>query len=318
LALIAKVAGLPFRAPDGFFFKRLSLRNSASRSSSDDAYAFRINNWTRSALKLPYNFNFSKIELELTTFCNLQCNNCDRSSPQAPSTENMSLEQIERFIRESVECGKKWRKIVLQGGEPLLHPQIYEILRMFVDYKRSFSPGTFIRVTTNGYGARVQQVIKDMPPEIFVMNTGKIPISREGHIKITGRPEPEFDTYHAAPIDIAQAAGREDIDYRMGCDIPQSCGMGLTRYGFYPCGAGASVDRVFGLDVGAKSLSAVNPADFREALDKLCRYCGHFKTRSRYKLKGVGPMTSGDQTTTLSWQRALGEYKNVVPRLTPY
>lgn len=230
----------------------------------------------------------------------------------------MSLDQIDRFIKESVSHGKKWRKIVLQGGEPLLHPNVQEILEMFVNYKKQHSPGTFLRITTNGYGAKVRKILETVPPEIFVMNTKKIPISKEGHIKITGRPEPEFDTYHSAAIDAVEASSGAGIDYRTGCSIPQTAGMGLTRYGYYPCGAGASVDRIFGFNVGAKSLAEISERGFRESLDKLCRHCGHFKAKGRYDLKAAVPLTSPEQVTSESWRVALEQFKERKDQLSEY
>lgn len=312
-----KAVALVFRAPDGVLFSRLAW-NSPTRSSSDFSYPFKVENAVRSALRLPFNFNFSKIEIELTTLCNLRCNNCDRSSGQAISSEMMSVDQVEHFIQESIAHRKKWRKIVIQGGEPLLHPEIDRILAMFVEYKRGFSPGTFIRITTNGYGPKVQKVIERVPPEIFVLNTAKIPISNEGHIKITGRPEPEFDTYHIAPVDVVEYEGFDDEDYKKGCRIPQTCGMALTRYGYFPCGAGASVARVFGLNVGVKSLSQVTRQQFRGSLGTLCRYCGHFKNKGRVDLPASVPVTSPDQVSSASWRAALETFRDKKEQLTLY
>lgn len=315
---IRKAVGLFFRAPDGYFFRRLSPANSPTRSSSDSSFVYRINTRLRDSLSLPFSFNFSKIEIELTTACNLKCNNCDRSSGQAPSTEAMSLEQIDKFLKDSIRHGKKWRKIILQGGEPLIHPNIHEIFEMFVRYKKDHSPGTYVRITTNGHGTRVQKVLENIPPEINVMNTGKIPISNDGHVKITGRPEGAFDTYHSATVDAVDATTGAGIDYRKGCSILRTGGLGLTRYGYYPCGAGASVDRVFGFNVGAKSLAEISDEGFRQSLDKLCRHCGHFKTKGRYELKTAAPLTSADQVTSESWRVALGQFKENRQRLSEF
>ncbi len=315
---LARGARLLVRTPDGILFNWLSLRNSPIRASSDRSVAYRLESRFRRMLGLPFMLNFSKVEIELTTLCNLSCNNCDRSSGQARSAEAMSVDQIARFISESIKHGKRWRKIVIQGGEPLLHPEILQILEMFVEYKKSFSPGTFLRITTNGWGSKVRDVLKSIPREVFVMNTGKIPKDDEGHVEITGRDEPMFDTYHSAPMDVLDATRYKSIDFSAGCRIAEECGIGLTRYGYFPCGAGASVARVFGLDVGVKSLAEMTTKQFRDSLDTLCRRCGHFKTCSRHESPESVSRQSSDQVTSVTWQGALETFKQRKDDLSVY
>ncbi|MFO7942560.1 MAG: transcription antitermination factor NusB, partial [Bacillota bacterium] len=55
---------------------------------------------------------------------------------------SICLDQIKSFIAESVKNDKKWPFIVLIGGEPTLHPDIYEICDLFVNYKKNHSPNT--------------------------------------------------------------------------------------------------------------------------------------------------------------------------------
>jgi ABC-type thiamine transport system substrate-binding protein len=63
--------------------------------------------------------------------------------------------------------------------------------------------------------------------------------------------------------------------------------MGLTSYGFYPCGAGASLDRVFRFNVGTKNLISVNNNSIQNQFNVLCRYCGHSPTKIRQKTKNA-------------------------------
>jgi MoaA/NifB/PqqE/SkfB family radical SAM enzyme len=72
--------------------------------------------------------NLNQIEIDITYECNLKCINCNRSSTQAPIKEGMTLEQIENFVRESVELNKKWKLINLLGGEPSIHKDFLEIV----------------------------------------------------------------------------------------------------------------------------------------------------------------------------------------------
>ena len=61
------------------------------------------------------------------TLCNLTCTHCFIScSPTNHTHEMMSLAQVEEYLREAEALGV--RDYGVTGGEPLLHPQIFEIL----------------------------------------------------------------------------------------------------------------------------------------------------------------------------------------------
>jgi hypothetical protein len=67
------------------------------------------------------------VQLEITTLCNLSCPNCDRNCGlgQAPTDERMTVGQVRHFLAESRELrGRPWRRIVVIGGEPTLHPEM--------------------------------------------------------------------------------------------------------------------------------------------------------------------------------------------------
>src|SRR5262249_20587376 len=65
------------------------------------------------------------IEIDITYACNLNCYNCNRSCEQAPTGEHMTVEQVERFVAESVAAGKQWKRIRLLGGEPTVHKNFF-------------------------------------------------------------------------------------------------------------------------------------------------------------------------------------------------
>jgi hypothetical protein len=233
----------------------------------------------------------SQIELEITTACNLKCYNCDRSSRQAASTEVMGVGQVARFIDESLELGWRWRKIALLGGEPTLHPRLDEILGELDRYRTRF-PATLFQLVSNGYGPGVAARLARLPEWICIRNTRKRSI------------EQDFDAYNVAPIDLARYA---EADFSSGCSIPYLCGMGLTRHGYYPCGAGASIDRVFGIDRAVRSLRLVTPEGLIASFNALCRYCGHFH----------GQKTRVERMSA-SWTEAYARWHSRPPRLELY
>jgi len=244
---------------------------------------------------VPWNVNTYKIEIELTTRCSLACFNCDRSVRQAPSNEDISVEQIKKFTDESIRLNWKWKNITLIGGEPTLHPYFFEVVECMKQYK-DFNPYCNFLLSTNGYGKTVTDILSQLPDWIHVRNSRKI------------SNENTFDSYNVAPVDCDTFKKK---DFSKGCWICEDCGLGLSRYGFYPCGAGASVDRVFGFDIGIKKLGSIDDKVLREQLNVLCRYCGHFKGND-VELKVTTEVMSE------TWKNAYSKYKIEKPTLVLY
>jgi len=236
--------------------------------------------------------NLNKVEIEITTDCNLACFNCDRSCRQAPSKEKMSLEQIRKFVSESINLNYKWNNIAIIGGEPTLHPQIFEILGSIKKYK-DFNPDCRVEIVTHGLGKVVNQVLSELPGWIIISNSNK-----KSNIQY-------FSSYNLAPFDLKRY---QSADFLKGCEVTEECGLGLTRYGYYPCGAGAAVDRVFGFDIGIKRLSDINMLSIKGQLKSLCKYCGHYKDKGVRKFKGIN-----EEKFSESWQKAYKKYKEAKP-----
>jgi radical SAM protein with 4Fe4S-binding SPASM domain len=82
------------------------------------------------------------LQLEPTTYCNFSCRFCSRSSlPVARQNRHLDLDQYQKIL---IQCHQV-KRIQLQGlGEPLLHPQLPEMLKM------AFDKGIQTSLTTNG------------------------------------------------------------------------------------------------------------------------------------------------------------------------
>jgi MoaA/NifB/PqqE/SkfB family radical SAM enzyme len=76
---------------------------------------------------------------ELSWLCNLECTYCDRHTPMA---EEMSRGQILAALEEFVKLGT--RNVSLDGGEPLAHPNVSEIVQYLVEQ------GVEVSIHTNG------------------------------------------------------------------------------------------------------------------------------------------------------------------------
>lgn len=242
-----------------------------------------------------YSPSRDQIEIDITYRCNLACNSCNRSLGirQARSVDGMSLEQIERFVAESVENKVRWKVIRVLGGEPTLHPQFFEVLAALLSYKQSFAPQTDIQVWSNGCGNKVQGILARIPDGVSIVNTSK-----------TTGSSPLFNAFNLAAMD---SPLYRYVNYANGCSITEKCGVGLTPYGYYPCAIAGGIDRVVGLDKGAKQLATAY-AEMRDQLDSFCRYCGHFRMS----------LSTTEQCSSTSWQIAYQRYKQKRPSLTAY
>jgi hypothetical protein len=241
-----------------------------------------------------YQRSHDLIEIDVTYACNLKCFNCNRSCGAAPSDDRVSLEQIKKFIGESISRGMQWKRIRLLGGEPALHPQLLAIIGELLAFKAAESPGTAIELWTNGFGKKVNEVLARIDPEVIIMNSAKKDSKQC------------FEPFNLAPKDFTRY---KYSDFSCGCWIISECGLGLSPYGYYPCAVGAAIDRVVGLDIGRKSLPESSDA-MRDQMEALCGYCGHFMASQRRMF--YQPLMSK------SWQQAYEKYRLFKPDLTRY
>ena len=238
------------------------------------------------------------IEIDITYACNLSCFNCNRSVRQAPSGDRVTVEQIERFLRESIDKGFTWRRVRLLGGEPTVHPQFFEIVDLLMAYRREHSPKMLLAVHTNGYGDKVGAILDRLPPDVKIVNTAKTGVSTL------------FYPFNLAPRD---AATHRFVDYSMGCRVPEHCGTGLNAFGYYPCAVAGGIDRVLGLDIGRKELP---DGDDRMAdeLRQLCQWCGNFRLGGYNKWSGL----VDHEVMSSSWKDAYERYRKHRPKLSRY
>ncbi|MGZ5550982.1 MAG: radical SAM protein, partial [Nitrososphaeraceae archaeon] len=208
------------------------------------------------------------IEIDITYACNLYCYNCNRSCTQAPSQEQMTVDQIRQFLDESIAANVRWERIRILGGEPTLHPDLLEIIDMLRSWRSDYMPEAQILLFTNGYGRRVREVLKLIPDDIIIKDTSK------------ENREQLFRPFNIAPSDLI---AYRFADFRNGCNVTQKCGTGLTSHGWYPCAIAGAIDRVLGFNAGHDRLPTEDD-DMYDQLEKFCSLCGHF-IRRRTKVR---------------------------------
>lgn len=267
--------------------------NLFSPGVRDALHCLRVQKPLTKLLGPYYQQNHKSIEINMTFDCNVKCINCSQSCRQAPSSEQISIEQIKKFIQECIQQERKWEYIVLTGGEPTLHPLLLDIVNLLLEYKRKYSTQTIIAFFTNGSGIGVSRALSKLPAEIEVSNSNKSSI------------ENMFFPINIAPVDLKEY---RYSDYSNACSLAENCGYGLNCYGYYYCGIAGGIDRVFGLDIGRKKMPMVGDM-LKEQKLQLCRYCGFFQRK--YK-------PSKEEKISCTWQRSYENYKRSKPRMSYY
>jgi len=238
------------------------------------------------------------INLHLTDRCNLRCFGCNRYCDSAPSTEHLTVEQVRRFVDESLNYGWPWVELRLAGGEPLLHPDL-EALVAEVKRLQDHIPGMVVKLLTNGKVKDWQRRL-NFVPDSFRVVVGSFPGDKGQRII------PEFGNVLQAPVDrLAEIAPDGVI---RACEIHSTCGLELTRWGYVPCGCGGP--RVYGAEMFFHSLEEVTLAGCYERLRTLCALCGrnlHYTVFCRDSTE-ASPF----------WRDALEAYKANPPELPIY
>lgn len=240
----------------------------------------RTSKFLTKILGFQYKKSKDSIEIDITYKCNLSCQNCNRSCSQVPTEESMTISQIQKFLSESIEKNIKWKKISLVGGEPLVHPDIFQIINLILDYKNHFSRKTKIYLVTNGI---LEEKLKNIPKDIIIINSNKKTVINK------------FVSFNTAPCDLNEYKNK---DFRNGCKILKDCGIGLNMYGYYPCAVSGGIDRIFKMNKGRLNIPEKNDLMLDE-LNIFCRLCGHFKKHDNV----LNPEMSK------TWERAYKNFK---------
>ena len=207
-----------------------------------------------------YKLSREYAEIDITYKCNLNCINCNRSCTQAPDNTEMALDTIDRFLKQSIKENIIWKRIRLLGGEPTLHSQIFEIIKMLSQYQNDHNPLVRLVLGTNFFGQKVHQVLEKLPDNILIKSTLKT-----SKINL-------FKPFNSAPCDHFL---NTFSNYACGCRIIEDCGLGLTPSGYYMCAIAGGIDRIFQYHLGRQDLPTESDSlsDQRMAF---CRVCGHF------------------------------------------
>ncbi len=236
-----------------------------------------------------------RIELEITLRCNWSCKQCNRHCNAFDfmplDDTDMTLGQIDRFCSQVEARGQRLSRLSVLGGEPLLHPHLGDILSMLDKRLHRNRLVREIRITTNG------SLLQKMHPKIF-----------DNTMISVGYSKTEFLCSQVAPGDNGQKMRH--------CPVPSHCGIALNCWGYWPCGPGGAIARLFGMtqyqrfDLPEHGLEDFGPLDEFGNINELCRLC---------QWSAKKPMYASDSNCqpSKSYRKAIESYKAnpVIPTL---
>src|SRR4030042_98687 len=215
------------------------------------------------------------IEFEITLRCNATCHSCSRHCHYGmyDDCSDVTLEQMPRFIEEVKNHGNI-DMIHVMGGEPVLHPYFRCIVLELKD-----------KLLDKGYIKRLQ-----------IVTNGKIPIPFDLGVAICISREEEKSHLHrcifVAPYDTGQELKH--------CPVPEDCGVSFGAFGWWPCGAGGAIARLFGLTKYRRNNMPNNIYEFPE-MEKICKYC-QAKAKQYMFVKDYGDIRS------VSFRKAIDKF----------
>ena len=123
--------------------------------------------------------------LEITESCNLSCNQCFAGSTKNPGSL-ITLGEVERRLENLLECEGKAEVVQISGGEPTVHPDLIEIIKLV----KSFDVQS-VMLNTNGLKIAedpelVEQLAQIGPskPSIYLQFDG---FNDDFYVRVRGR-----------------------------------------------------------------------------------------------------------------------------------
>lgn len=232
-----------------------------------------------------YGMNMRFLEIAITYVCNVSCNNCLALSPQAPTKrdQDVSVDDIVRFVDESAACAYPWEWIKFHGGEPTLHPQLLELAQVMVDYRRKHNPKVRLSIVSNDTNPERVAAVLALGFDPQVSPKVRNNTDKSGNKLL-------YVPVNVSPVDLG-------VSPTSGCFIPQECGIAMNNLGFWPCGPAAAAARVFGYEAPVTHVQDLTPERLM-VLYKHCDHCGFAMKQDRIF----------EQRTSPTWATKLAAY----------
>lgn len=225
---------------------------------------------------------YQQMIIDTSWNCNLSCKGCNRACDILKKDKYVSIKAVRRLVDDCLNNDIRLKRIYIEGGEPMLHPEIENIVKELSVLSNRFD--TKLYMITNG---TVPYKHLKKYTSLFIIDSKKN--EDDSYIE-------KFEFFMNAPID----KGVPEAIYERGCTFPYRSGPCLAPDGkIYSCPCAARIVDLFGVKYRAhRKLSRVKLEEFEEQYKDVCKYCGRLKPDSK------------EDIPTLSWRKIIKEHKN--------
>jgi hypothetical protein len=224
----------------------------------------------------------ASLEIHISYFCNLRCNNCSNLCAQAPDHAgvfDLSPAQLDAYLTDCLANQIHWKILRLHGGEPTLCPELFEHVAVCKKYLEATPDMGFVELLSNGNDKAVLDKLAASGVHLGV--SAKDDLTRLSYV-----------TVNDAPCDYP------DRHYSEGCFQHTDCGIALNYAGFFACSPMAAAYRVGLAPEPIRSARHISDRAFQFQMSTYCRKCGFSDT-------GREARRTGNQVTSETWRKAL-------------
>ena len=266
-------------------------------------------------------------EFDITYECNLSCKWCERlCGTKFRKPDVITPKMMRKYCDIINPYITSHSRITILGGEPTLHPQLFEVLDIALEMLRP-KLAIPIYILSNGSGSKINSIldqirVKYVTQDNLLLAHGFLDyaILKDSTDQFcivcskTKEGNQWAETHHlpiyAAPIDYPSNI----LNYSEDCPCRRYCGYGVTPYGIYICSTGApAIPSIFKLGNGWDHFPT--PREEEEQAQKFCKYC-YFSCYTHI------PQYQYDSNqkkmiVTESYKKAIEEWNNVPYFLEP-
>lgn len=206
-----------------------------------------------------------RVEVHITYKCDLGCLYCNRGCfSHIEFAPDLKVDQFRDFLDECNSLNFKLDDIVIIGGEPALHPQCIEFIKLSKDYVTK--NGGQVILFSNNYSERSHSIIEYVKSNsLCVIYEPTFKTKKVNHAE----SDDDFCVF-ISPTDIA----KKRID---PCGCYTYCGFSMDSLGYTCCSLGGMISSLLCPEVRTRNLRDLLDEDFtKRQLSELCRHCGTF------------------------------------------